>query len=334
LENGNPLALYFLAAVAVAAVLFIYEMVTTKRSIARFAASRILSKVIMGYSHRRRLIKRALIICSLTLLVVAWAMPRVGRGMRVVKREGADIVIALDVSVSMHTEDIPPNRMEVAKSAIRSLIYRLRHDRFGLVGFAGSAYINCPLTLDAGALAMFVDFLNPGVVAEQGTDIGLAIEKSLEALRASSGRGKAVILITDGEHHGESLESVIKQAQTEGVRIYTLGIGTTAGEPIPVRDARGSVTSYKRDEKDNVVVSRLDVDLLKRVAQATGGQSYILDIGDKEISKLIRSIEGIEKGVLEQRSFEDYAELFQIPLVLCFMLLVAESLIGDRIRNV
>lgn len=334
METGNPVAVYFIAAVAVAAILFVYEIVTTGNSIAGFAASRLLAKVIVGYSHRRRLLKRALLIAALGLLIVAWAMPRVGRGMRVVKREGADIVIALDVSVSMNTEDVRPSRMEVAKGAIRTLLSRLRHDRFALVGFAGSAYINCPLTLDSGALTMFVDFLSPGVVSEQGTDIGAAVATSLEALRTSSGRGKAIVLITDGENHGKDLDDVIKQAQAEGVRIYTLGIGTPAGEPIPIRDAAGNVTAYKRDEEDNVVVSKLDVSVLKRIAQATGGDSYILGLGDREISKLARSVEEIEKGVLEQRSFEDYAELFQIPLALCFLLLVVESFIGDRMRNV
>jgi Ca-activated chloride channel family protein len=333
LETGNPAAVYFIAAAAVAGLLIVYEVVTTRKSMARFAASRVLPEVIMGYSHGRKLLKRVLLVAALALLIMAWAMPRVGRGMRIVKREGADIVVALDVSVSMNTEDVRPSRMEVAKGAIRSLISRLRHDRFALVGFAGSAFINCPLTLDSGALAMFVDFLNPGVISEQGTDIGAALEKSLEALRASTGRGKAIVLITDGEDHGQRLDDLIKQAQTDGVHIYALGIGTPAGEPIPIRDSGGNVTEYKRDEKDNVVVSKLDVRLLERIAQATGGRSYVLGLGDREISKLAGSLEEIEKGVLEQRSFEDYSELFQIPLVLCFILLAAESFVGDRMRN-
>jgi Ca-activated chloride channel family protein len=332
-ESGNPTALYFAAAVAVAVLLVVYEVVLTRRAVSRFATPEILSKVVMGYSRRRRILKRLLLVGALALMVAAWTMPRVGRGMRVVKREGADIVIALDVSVSMYAEDVKPNRMELAKSAVRSLILRLAHDRFALVGFAGEAFINCPLTLDSGALVMFVDFLNPGVVPDQGTDIGVAISTSLDALKKSSGRGKAIVLITDGEDHGTETEDAIRRAQAEGVRIYTLGIGTPGGEPIPIKDISGNVTAYKRDKGDNVVVSRLDQDLLRGMARATEGESYILGLGDREISKLAKSIEATEKGVLEQRSFEDYAELFQIPLALCLVLLLAEGFIGDRIRS-
>jgi Ca-activated chloride channel family protein len=330
MEIGNPLALYFIIAAVVCGLLLVYEVISTKRRITEFARSDVLSKVLRGYSHRRRIIKRILLASAVILLIAAWAMPRVGRGVRTVKREGADIVIALDVSVSMLAEDIQPNRTEAAKAAVRTLISRLRHDRFALVGFAGASFINCPLTLDGGALDMFVDFLNPGTVADQGTDLGSAITTSIEALKSSSGRGKAIVLITDGEDHSGELEDAVKLAQDHDVRIYTLGVGTPSGEPIPIRDGSGSVTAYKRDNSDNVVVSKLDTDLLRRIARSTGGESFILGLGDREISKLARSIESIEKGLLEQRSFEDYAELFQIPLVLCLVLLVAEGFIGDR----
>ena len=126
METGNPAAIYFIAAVAVAGLLIVYEVVTTRKSMARFAASRVLPEVIVGYSDRRKLLKRVLIVAALALLIVAWAMPRVGRGMRIVKREGADIVVALDVSVSMNAEDVRPSRMEVAKGAMRSLVSRMR----------------------------------------------------------------------------------------------------------------------------------------------------------------------------------------------------------------
>jgi Ca-activated chloride channel family protein len=330
MEIGNPLALYFMIAAAVCGLLLVHEIISTRRRITQFAGSGVLSKVVKGYSHRRRILKRILLGAAVTLLVVAWAMPRVGRGVRTVKREGADIVIALDVSVSMLAEDVQPNRTEAAKAAVRTLISRLRHDRFALVGFAGASFINCPLTLDGGALDMFVDFLSPGAVTDQGTNLGSAITTSIDALKSSSGRGKAIVLITDGEDHGGELEDAIELAQDMDVRIYTLGVGTPSGEPIPIKDGSGSVTAYKRDNSDNVVVSRLDTELLKRIARATGGDSFVLGLGDREISKLARSIESIEKGLLEQRSFEDYAELFQIPLVLCLVLLVVEGFLGDR----
>jgi Ca-activated chloride channel family protein len=333
LEIGNSIAVYLIWITAGAALLFVYESILTKRALSRFASEGILWKVVRGYSYRRRLLKRILVVSCLTLLVVAWGMPRVGTGTRIVKREGADIVVALDVSLSMYAEDLKPSRMEVAKRAVRTLISRLQNDRFGLVGFAGSAFINCPLTLDGSALAMFVDFLNPGVVSEQGTDIGRAIATSLDALKSSSGRGKAIVLLTDGEDHGGGIEAAVKRAEAEGVTVYTLGVGTQGGEPIPIKDQTGNVSSYKRDNKDNVVVSRLDVSALREIANATDGETFILSKGDREITRLAKSIQSIERGILEQRSYQDYAEMFQFPLAACLLLLVLEGFIGDRKRN-
>jgi len=175
LELGNPTAIYFLGFAALGGLLFALEMLSSKRALERFAASGVLGKIVKGFSRRRKILKRSLVVLALVFLIVAWAMPRLGKGTRVVKREGADVVVALDVSTSMLAEDVRPNRMEVAKQAVISLILRLPDDRFALVGFAGASFIHCPLTLDKDALAMFVDFMNPGVVSEQGTNIGGAI---------------------------------------------------------------------------------------------------------------------------------------------------------------
>ncbi len=330
MELGNPTALYFLALVGLAALLFVMEMAWTRRTLARFAGSSVMGKVLKDFSRRKRIIRRVLILMALLLLVLAWAMPRVGRGMRVIKREGADVVIALDVSVSMLAEDVSPSRMEVAKRAVNSLIARLEEDRFALVGFAGAGFVHCPLTTDAGALAMFVDFLNPGVVPEQGTSIGAAIGEGLKALESSAGRGRAIVIVTDGEDHVRDFDGLLKEAEARDVRIFTLGVGTPGGEPIPIRDRAGNVTSYKRDESDNVVVSRLNTDVLEEIARTTGGESYVLGLGDRAIAKIARAIEGMEKGLLEERTFESYLELFQIPLALCFALLLAEALVGER----
>jgi Ca-activated chloride channel family protein len=334
LELGNPTALYFLSLVVLGAALFGLEMLSSQKAIERFAASGVVGKILKGYSRRRKMLKRSLVVLALFLAIIAWAMPRAGRGTRVVKREGADVVIALDCSTSMLAEDVSPNRMEVAKHAVINLILRLPSDRFALVGFAGASFINCPLTLDQDALAMFVDFMTPGTISQQGTDIGAAITESLKALESSSGRGKAIVLITDGEDHGGGIDAALDRAEAEGVRIYGVGIGTSGGEPIPIRDAQGNIRSYKRDQSDEVVVTRLDKGMLDRLAAATGGESFRLGGGEREIAGLAKAIEGLEKGVFEQRTFEDYMELFQVPLAFCLLLLVVEAFIGDKVRNV
>jgi Ca-activated chloride channel family protein len=331
LEFGNHIALYFLVLAGLGAVLFVLEAASSRRSIERFAAAGVVDKILVGFSRRRRILKRSMVVLALGFLVLAWAMPRMGKGTRIVKREGADVVVALDVSASMLAEDVSPSRMEVAKQAVINMILRLPDDRFALVGFAGSAFINCPLTLDRDALAMFVDFLNPGVVSAQGTDIGAAVNESLHALQASTGRGKAIVLITDGEDHGSDLDDALKRATAAGVRIYALGIGTPGGEPIPIKNAEGSVVSYKRDQSDNVVVTRLNESVLERMAGETGGESYRLGSGDREVTRVAKAIEGLEKGLFEQRTFEDYLQLFPFPLGLCLLLLVAEALVAERI---
>jgi Ca-activated chloride channel family protein len=332
-EFGNHIALYLIWLAAVGALLFGLELASARKSLARFVSAGVLPKVIKGYSRRRKILKRTLVIAALVMLILAWAMPRVGKGMRVVKREGADVVIALDLSASMLTPDVRPSRIEVAKRAVETLSSRLSGDRLALVGFADDAFIYCPLTLDESALAMFVDYLSPDVVADQGTNLGRAIDESLEALRISGGKGKAIVIITDGEDHGQQVEEALKLAQSEGVRIYSLGVGTEAGEPIPVLDPRGNVTGYKRDRDDKVVVSKLDIGLLREMARATGGESLILGPSQREITKLAGYIHDIEQGVLEQRTFEQYVELFQVPLAVSLLLLLGEGLVGERRRD-
>jgi Ca-activated chloride channel family protein len=319
--------------VAVAALLFVMEIAWARRSLSRFVSVGILPKVVRGYSQRRKILKRALVVAALAMLILAWAMPRVGKGMRLVKREGADVVIALDLSASMLAEDVKPSRIELAKRAVETLSARLGGNRLALVGFADDAFIYCPLTLDESALAMFTDYLSPDVVADQGTDLGTAIDRSLQALAVSTGKGKAIVIITDGEDHGRRVADAIKVAKSDGVRIYTLGVGTPGGEPIPVFDARGNVSGYKRDSRDVVVISKLDRGMLDEIARGTGGQSYVLGPGEGEVTKIVRGIQEIEKGVLEQRSFEQYSDIFQIPLALSLLLLLGESMIGERRKN-
>jgi Ca-activated chloride channel family protein len=142
------------------------------------------------------------------------------------------------------------------------------------------------------------------------------------------------LVVTDGEDHGGGLKQSIERARAQGVRVFALGIGTPGGEPIPMRDAQGGIAKYKRDESDNVVVTKLNSGQLEEMARATGGEAYVLSRGYQEVGKLAKSIQKMEKGLLEERTFEDYLELFQVPLALCFLLLVGEAFIGDKVKHV
>jgi Ca-activated chloride channel family protein len=332
MEFGNPTAFYFMAAAAVAAIIIIYEIAWSHRVIHMLVSHAVFKKTVEGYSRRRKVAKRVLLVAVIALIVLAWAMPRMGRGMRILKREGSDVVIALDISSSMYAEDVEPNRIEVAKRGMSSLVSHLFDHRIAVVGFAGDAFVHCPLTLDHSALVMFLDFLRPGLVSEQGTDVARAIVESLRALEASD-KGKSILLVTDGEDHGKGLGEAIDRARERRVRIFVVGVGTEAGEPIPLKDAQGNVLDYKRDAGGDVVVSKMDLGLLRRVARDTGGDAYVLSLGGKEISQIARDIRSLEKGVLEERSFESYLEFFQLPLGLGLLLLVIECFLGDRVRK-
>jgi Ca-activated chloride channel family protein len=333
-QFGNPLALYFIWVALAAALFFALELAWASRALRGLVSAGVLPKVVKGYSRPRKALKRGLVVAAIVLLVVAWAMPRVGKGMKMVKRQGADVVIALDLSSSMLTEDVKPSRLVAAKRASETLVSRLGANRVALVGFADAAFIYCPLTLDASAVLMFLDYLSPDVVVDQGTDLADALAKSLETLKTSSGKGKAVVLVTDGEDHGPGLDAVLRLAADQGVRVYALGVGTERGEPIPVFDAKGAVAGYKRDRGDNVVVSKLNGSLLADMARSTGGESLVLGPGQAEISRLVADIQGLEKGTLEQRAFEHYIELFQIPLALALAILVGESLLAEKRKMV
>ncbi|MFZ1946677.1 MAG: VWA domain-containing protein [bacterium] len=333
MEIGNPTALYFIWAAVAAALLYALELAWARRALGGLVSAGVLPKVIKGYSRPRKAIKRGLVVAALVLLVLSWAAPRVGKGMKMVKRQGADVVIALDLSSSMLAEDVKPNRLTAAKRAAETLVSRLGANRVALVGFADAAFIYCPLTLDASAVLMFLDYLSPDVIVDQGTDLADALAKSLDALKSSSGKGKAVLLVTDGEDHGPGLDEVRRLAADQGVRVYTLGVGTERGEPVPVFDAKGAVAGYKRDKGDNVVVSKLNTSVLAELARSTGGEHLVLGPGQAEISRLAADVQGLEKGVLEQRAFEHYIELFQIPLSLALALLVGESLLAEKRKS-
>ncbi len=332
MEFGNPRAFYFMAAAAAAALILVHEILWSDRTIRRLVSREVFEKTVAGYSRRRKIVKRLLLVAVTVLIVAAWAMPRMGRGMRIVKREGSDVVIALDISASMYAEDVKPNRMEVAKRAMSSLVAQLADHRIALVAFAGDAFVHCPLTLDHGALIMFLDFLRPGLASDEGTDLGRAIEVSLEALETSE-KGKSIVLVTDGEDHGQGLDRALERARDLGVRIYAVGVGTEAGEPIPLKDAEGNVLDYKRDDGGDVVVSRMDRAALRRIGRETGGGAYVLSLGGREVSQVARAIASLEKGVLEERKFESYLELFQVPLGLGLLLLVVECFVGERVRE-
>jgi Ca-activated chloride channel family protein len=246
-----------------------------------------------------------------------------------VKQEGVDIVVAIDVSQSMLAEDIKPNRLERARRKVRDLIRMLEGDRIGLVAFAGTAFPQCPLTLDYSAVEIFLDIIDTDLIPMPGTAIGQAIRASVKAFGGESKASRAVILVTDGEdHEGNALEAA-QFARDQGVKIFVIGVGQDLGAPIP-RPGEGG--GFKQDEKGEVVLSKLDESTLEKIALETGG-AYVRSVtGDMDLSKIyLENIkQRIEKKELKTTRRKLWREKFQWFALLALLCLIGELIVDER----
>ncbi len=322
---------WLLVLVAGVAGVMIYSSMRRGAALRGFAEESLADRLGRGLSDRRRAVRLVMRVIALVAVVVALAGPKWGFHWEEVRRQGIDLLVAMDTSRSMLAVDVKPNRLERAKLAVLDLLPRLHGDRIGLVAYAGTAFLESPLTLDYAAFARSLRALQVGIIPRGGTSLTRAIETSLEGFEARQGKYEALILITDGEdHEGDALEAA-KKAAERGVKIYTVGIGTPEGEILPLSGGAGG---YVKDRKGQVVKSRLNESLLRDLALETGG-AYVRGLGpqlgldqvfDEHIAKMERR--EVDSG-LERR----YEERFQFPLLIALFLLFVESLIGERKRE-
>lgn len=313
--------------------LFLWHAVRSRRrAVARFGNATLMERLSKTVSHRARLAKTVLLLVTTTMLVTALARPQFGTRVETVRREGQDIVVALDVSASMLAEDVVPNRLERAKQAVRSLIGMLEGDRIGLVAFAGQAFVQSPLTVDYGAAMMFLNAMDPDLIPTPGTDLGAAMQKSLDAFVAEDAQHRVLILITDGEDHLGDIGPQVERALEDGVRIHTVGIGSPDGVPIPAFDAAGRRRGFLRDDNGEVVTTRLDEATLEDISQRTGGRYYPAAAGQQGLELLADEIAGMEDRELDAQQFTQFEEQYQIFLGLALFLLTVELLVPERRR--
>jgi len=281
-------------------------------------------------SRKKQRWKIVLIIIVFSLLVFGLANPQIGTRLEEVKRSGIDIFIALDVSKSMLAEDIAPNRIDKAKHEIANFIDLLQGDRVGIIAFSGLAFVQCPLTLDYGAAKLFLNDIEVGAIPQPGTAISEAIKTAMRSFTARELKYKVLVLITDGEDHEEDPVESAKEAMKEGIIIYTIGIGSPQGAPIPEFDQYGRQTGYKKDRDGQTVTSKLDVLTLEKIAFETGGKFYISTTGEVELDKILDEVAGMEKKELASRQFTQFEDRFQIFLFLVLILLIIETLLSER----
>jgi Ca-activated chloride channel family protein len=321
---GHSELLYLLALVPLLAAFGWFVGRMRSRALDRFGAAPLVSRLAEDASGAKRVLRFALLVTAVALLAVALARPRVGTRIAEMKQEGIDLFLALDVSLSMKAEDIKPNRLEKAKLEIRNLIDRLTGDRVGLIVFAGEAFTQFPLTTDYSAAHLFLDAVDVDAVPLPGTNVGSAIERALESFDFAETTTKVVVIITDGENTEGDAFTAAEEAAGKGVLLYTIGLGTPSGVPIPVYDGSGRQTDFKRDRMGNVVVSKLDEVSLEKIAALGKGKYFRGTTGqDKDISALQKK----EFGVRQFTDFEDRFQFFVLPALL---LILAEMLTTER----
>ena len=274
-----------------------------------------------------------LLLVTVSLLVLALARPQFGTRIETVRSQGQDVVVALDVSLSMLAEDVAPNRLDRARLEIMRILRRLDGDRIGLVAFAGSAFVQAPLTVDYGAAAMFLNAMDPDLISLQGTNLGEALTVALDAFEEGTRDHRVLVIVTDGEDHEGEIEGALERAVQEEVRIHTVGIGSLEGVPIPDIDDRGVRTGFQRDEEGNVVTTRLDEATLERVAERTGGRYFPATATGASLDPLIEEITGGDGRELEAREVTQFDEQFQIFLGAALLLLLVEAVVPDRRRR-
>jgi len=285
------------------------------------------------YKYQVKFILQAL---ALIFIIIGLANLQMGSKIEKVQRKGVDVVVALDVSKSMLAEDIKPNRLSRAKQYVSNLIDRLQNDRIALVIFAGNAYLQMPLTVDYASAKMYTKTITTDLVPTQGTDIEAAIQLAMESFKSSedekksgSQKNKVIVIITDGENHESGALEKAKSVSKEGVIIHTLGIGSKEGAPIPVY--RNNVqANYKRDNENNIVLSKINEVMLQQIASASSGKYFHLSGNNDVLESLVTEIESMEKKDFEERVFTDYQDQFQYFLALGLLFLVLDFLVSER----
>jgi Ca-activated chloride channel family protein len=311
LRFEHPEMLYWLILIPVLIIIYILVRLWQDRTFKRFADMKMREYLVPQRSGRRGVFRFIVFLLMVACLILGLANLQSGSKMEEVKREGIDLYIAVDVSNSMNAQDIVPSRLDRSKQAINKLISDLQGDRIGVVIFADKAFVQLPITTDYAAAKMFLASVSTNSVASQGTAIGEAINLAAKSF-ADDERSKAIIVISDGEdHENEAAMEAAREAAKKGIRIYTIGMGLPDGAPIPEYNQSGRMTGYKKDRNGNTIITRLDEDMLRRIAEAGGGMYVRANNSNVGLGKIYDDISKMEKTEIETQVFTDYEDQFQ-----------------------
>jgi Ca-activated chloride channel family protein len=324
----HPEYLYALLLIPLLAIVFLWMQRARSKAIRKLGSEDLLQQMMPEYSRYKPVIKFLLLSLALAFFIIGWANPQMGSKTEKVTRKGIDVFIAMDISQSMMAEDLAPNRLERAKRFTEDLVQELAGNRIGLILFAANAYLQMPLTTDYAAATLFVQSVNTGMAPYQGTAIGGAIELAEKAFPEDNKNHKAIIIITDGENHDEGAMAAAAEANSNGLLIFTVGVGTEEGSFVP--EVRNGTKVYKKDRSGEAVRSRLDVALMQEIAEAGNGNYFYLSEGMQITQSLREQVDRMEKREYEQRIFDEYESYFQYCLLAGLLVLLIEFMLSHR----
>ena len=327
LRFEHPEYLYWLIVIPVLIIIYILIRLRQDKLFKRFADMEMRGYLMPQRSGRRSVFKFVVFLLMMAFLIVGLANLQSGSKMEEVKREGIDLYIAVDVSNSMNAQDIVPSRLERSKQAINTLVGKMRGDRLGVIIFADKAFVQLPITTDYAAVRLFLSSVTTASVASQGTAIGEAIELAEKSFSDDT-RSKAIVIISDGEdHENEAAMKAAREAAKKGIKIYTIGMGLPEGAPIPIYNKYGQIAGYKKDKSGQTVMTRLDENMLRSIAEAGGGAYARANNSNVGLDDIYGEISKLDKTEIETQVFTDYEDRFQwfvgpgiiLLLVLIFM---------------
>ena len=321
--------LWLLLLIPVVLLVYLIFRIWQKRARSKFAKPELLGYLSPNRSSFKPLLKVLLIVFAVAALVVGLVNPKIGSQLETVKREGVDIVFAVDVSKSMEAEDIAPSRLEKSKQLVRQIIGNLGSDRVGIIAYAGSAFPQLPITTDYGSAEMFLESLNTDMISSQGTAIGDAIDLATGFFDDNQQTNRVMFIISDGEDHGGNIEDMARQAAEAGIRIYTIGVGTTKGGPIPIK-RNGVIQNYKKDNQGETVITKLDPSTLREIAEEANGEYIDGSVTAEVTEKVQEELLTIEKTEFEAKQFADYKSQFQWFVGLAILLLLLDVFMLER----
>lgn len=324
---ANIEMLWWLITIPVFVIAYIIYTKRKRRQLLEFGDQELIAQLMPDASKSRPIWKFSLLIVALALLIIAGARPQYGQKETTVKRQGIEVMIALDISNSMLAEDVAPNRLDRAKQMLSKMIDNMVDDKVGLVVFAGEAFTQLPITCDYVSAKMFLNTITPNLIPTQGTAIGAALQTAITSFGATeSEAGRAIILITDGENHEDDAIAAAQKAQELGIQVFVVGIGKPEGSPIP----KPGTNDYFKDRSGQVVVSRLNEEMCQQIAVAGNGIYVRCDNTNTAMRALQQGMEHIATAELESTVYADYNEQYQSFVLIALLLIAIEFFILSR----